>query len=907
MLWLYFPDLAKAYIHGHYRLNPKTHARVWVESYTDKRPDRGRTQFDNEVHRITHFQHYLGRSKTREALHAFHDLNHDEAHQLAQHLGLAGADKGASKKDLMESIHGAIKAKRKLLQQRGPYDKEEDAAFAQKEKERKKVNIVRHGDKKKADEEPNSKTEYRYSLVNRPIAPGAVPRDGLVRAEPRPQKGEDHYESARHGIAVYSRQLTDKEIRNFELSPIIEGADREKLIDQLAAELDDDDLDAAEEDQKYFRQGLSSRLENMHGRNGVSVGNTQKFADEVLARAKAKRGKPASAKTAADATKDAAAALAQKEKDQWRLRATISADFARDRAPSLQAHQDRLTPEIAKEAFENWWNANHGKYSSGMDVRQIIQIIGAAKERAWNALSAEIKRLDAVDDQDSRDKVDASMARTKAAIAKQKQESEKFAEERAAERRAQAEKRKEEDEAKERNDLPRYYSELKSDILSGHLSKKYREAEIAKIESRARELGVNLPKAGHDSPLAPWHSPLPDAGMEVQPGDEKYSSGRSVVYRAASEAYAAIPRTALEQGLALYLHVLPSTETHHGAARLLPEDQDAPKGWELVSGKAYRPGFQAKDQAIKEIQQDLMRSPLLATGDAMSEKPKAPETSAGKPAPAGKPEGPGPLNIRDMPDSMTGQDLTKLMRKYKRTIRGVSETLGVSMSRVRDVMNNGLPTRAHVMDWAEAIVDQDGTRARTGRSGSEKPRTAPDLEKLLSNPDATHHDYDAAMKKLRDREQKARQAGDHEKGDRLDDLHARFRDGRDAAYSRTLSKMGEKEKQLRNEARAQQPQPGSIESDLAISRAKNQNRTLQEFNPVHAIRIAADNIKSLRRSDVDRVLTQGSAHTTEEKHHVAAYIKQHRPELSDEVDSVLEDEGIPMRKSIWFMPFFPAT
>lgn len=32
----------KAYIHGHYRLNRKNGQRIWIDSYTDKRPERGR-------------------------------------------------------------------------------------------------------------------------------------------------------------------------------------------------------------------------------------------------------------------------------------------------------------------------------------------------------------------------------------------------------------------------------------------------------------------------------------------------------------------------------------------------------------------------------------------------------------------------------------------------------------------------------------------------------------------------------------------------------------------------------------------------------------------------------------------------------------------------------------------------
>jgi hypothetical protein len=285
MLLLVFPALAdpilKAYIHGHYRLLPKTGKRIWIESHTDKRPERNRTSFDSTTHRVTHFQHHLGRGQTREAMHAFHDLNHADAHQLARHLGLAGDDQGKDKKELMESIYGKVQERKKAAM-REPGERVE---------KKKRVG------KKDQAAKPES-TEYRYALRNRPLAPGAVPREGLVRGEPRPEKGADHYDSARHGFAVYSRTLTDKEIQNFELTPIAEGADRKRLVDQMAADMDEEEIADAADDLKFFRQGLSSRLEAMYGHNGVSVGDVSKFADEVLARARAGKKAPAAEKPA---------------------------------------------------------------------------------------------------------------------------------------------------------------------------------------------------------------------------------------------------------------------------------------------------------------------------------------------------------------------------------------------------------------------------------------------------------------------------------------------------------------------------------------------------------------------------------------------------------------------------------
>jgi len=101
-----FAALLKAYIHGHYRLNRKTGQRVWIDSYTDKRPERGRTSFAHWLHRVGHFEDHLAHGRLREAMHAFHDLGHADSHKLAVQLGVAHPDQaGDSKAALLAGIH----------------------------------------------------------------------------------------------------------------------------------------------------------------------------------------------------------------------------------------------------------------------------------------------------------------------------------------------------------------------------------------------------------------------------------------------------------------------------------------------------------------------------------------------------------------------------------------------------------------------------------------------------------------------------------------------------------------------------------------------------------------------------------------------------------------------------------
>lgn len=63
-------------------------------------------------------------------------------------------------------------------------------------------------------------------------------------------------------------------------------------------------------------------------------------------------------------------------------------------------------------------------------------------------------------------------------------------------------------------------------------------------------------------------------------------------------------------------------------------------------------------------------------------------------------------------------------------------------------------------------------------------------------------------------------------------------------------------------------------------------RVISSDDMEHYIKIAADSIEKLRKSDVDRVLDEcGKAMRAK----VAAYIKAKRPDLADEVDDILSD------------------
>lgn len=109
------PSLVKAYVHGHYRKNPRTGQMVWIESYTDKRATRTPMRlFRDDNHREAHFEAAIKDGKLTEAMHVFHDLDVHSAHRIAQRLGLhrPGDLFHTDKKKLMAAIHGRAMSRR---------------------------------------------------------------------------------------------------------------------------------------------------------------------------------------------------------------------------------------------------------------------------------------------------------------------------------------------------------------------------------------------------------------------------------------------------------------------------------------------------------------------------------------------------------------------------------------------------------------------------------------------------------------------------------------------------------------------------------------------------------------------------------------------------------------------------
>lgn len=52
---------------------------------------------------------------------------------------------------------------------------------------------------------------------------------------------------------------------------------------------------------------------------------------------------------------------------------------------------------------------------------------------------------------------------------------------------------------------------------------------------------------------------------------------------------------------------------------------------------------------------------------------------------------------------LTGTQITKIMRAYRVTIRGVAQHMGITMSRVREVRANGVSGVHFVRDWAQGL------------------------------------------------------------------------------------------------------------------------------------------------------------------------------------------------------------
>ena len=136
-----------------------------------------------------------------------------------------------------------------------------------------------------------AQTEYRYGLFNRPADIGTVPK-GMLRVDPRPEEGvdddteNDHYQTARHGVVVYDRKLTDEETKQFELSPLLSGKDLDDAIAKTVFELSDyapEYVRMAAQDREQFTTAAYNAMERSATAFKPSIGNFTEFENKVLA------------------------------------------------------------------------------------------------------------------------------------------------------------------------------------------------------------------------------------------------------------------------------------------------------------------------------------------------------------------------------------------------------------------------------------------------------------------------------------------------------------------------------------------------------------------------------------------------------------------------------------------------
>lgn len=136
--------------------------------------------------------------------------------------------------------------------------------------------------------------EFRYAMVNRPFGIGCAPKEGFVRMQERPAAGQDHHDYARHGIAVYSRELSVQETRMFEMAPLLEGEALHAAVEQVSQDMSEYAAQYAQmafhEDPRKverFAVVVSDRLKSTSSGFTPSVGNFAAFqrlvADRLLA------------------------------------------------------------------------------------------------------------------------------------------------------------------------------------------------------------------------------------------------------------------------------------------------------------------------------------------------------------------------------------------------------------------------------------------------------------------------------------------------------------------------------------------------------------------------------------------------------------------------------------------------
>ena len=135
--------------------------------------------------------------------------------------------------------------------------------------------------------------KFRYAMVNRPAGLGTISKGLCYSVEPRPLKGEAHFDMARHGVLVSDRELTGEELLSFEIGVIVDGEQMDVLAERiLSGGMSDypaEYLQSAADDASMFKRGVllaASRIEK-----GVmySIGDADRLVATVVRLLEARR------------------------------------------------------------------------------------------------------------------------------------------------------------------------------------------------------------------------------------------------------------------------------------------------------------------------------------------------------------------------------------------------------------------------------------------------------------------------------------------------------------------------------------------------------------------------------------------------------------------------------------------
>jgi hypothetical protein len=178
--------------------------------------------------------------------------------------------------------------------------------------------------------------QFRYALVNRPADFATLPKGLMYTVEPRPAAGQPHHDMARHGILVAERELTEAEVKSFELAPLVGDDALPALAEQVARAMSEyarDYLDQAKDEPDVFAMAIRQTIEQSASGIQYSVGNPALLAQMVrdkLAAAVEAQPAPAPAPTPEPAADNARA-------EAMALLEQVAAG----------THPDMLEPELA--------------------------------------------------------------------------------------------------------------------------------------------------------------------------------------------------------------------------------------------------------------------------------------------------------------------------------------------------------------------------------------------------------------------------------------------------------------------------------------------------------------------------------------------------------------------------------